>query len=38
MPSKKIILIKMEINFDYTGIDIIYQCNNTTEKINDIFH
>ena len=28
----------MEVNFNYTGIDIIYQCKNTTEKINDIFH
>ena len=28
----------MEITFNYTGIDILYQCSDTKETFNDIFH
>ena len=28
----------MEITFNYSGVDTIYQCNDTKESFNDIFH
>ena len=38
--SKNILKInkRMEITFNYNGIDILYQCNDTRESLNDIFH
>ena len=28
----------MEITFNFNGIDSVYQCNDTRETFNDIFH